>query len=88
MWNTVLEILKEKVKEGVEVRLIYDDIGSVFYVPKYYWRELESHGIKCMAFNQVVPFWQRSLITGIIGKSRLWMVRLLIPAALIYPMSI
>ncbi|HAB88117.1 MAG TPA: cardiolipin synthase, partial [Coprococcus sp.] len=56
MWNTVLEILKEKVKEGVEVRLIYDDIGSVFYVPKYYWRELESHGIKCMAFNQVVPF--------------------------------
>lgn len=52
----MLEILKEKVKEGVEVRLIYDDIGSVFYVPKYYWRELESHGIKCMAFNQVVPF--------------------------------
>ena len=56
MWNTVLEILKEKVKEGVEVRLIYDDIGSVFYVPKYYWREMESYGIKCMAFNQVVPF--------------------------------
>ena len=34
MWDTILEVLKEKVKEGVEVRLIYDDIGSVFYVPK------------------------------------------------------
>ena len=56
MWDTVLDILKEKVKEGVEVRLIYDDIGSVFYVPKYYWREMGSYGIKCMAFNQVVPF--------------------------------
>lgn len=87
MWNTVLEILKEKVKEGVEVRLIYDDIGSVFYVPKYYWRELESHGIKCMAFNQVVPFLATSLTTGITGRSRLWMVRLLIPAVLICPMN-
>lgn len=34
MWDTVLEVLKEKVKEGVEVRLIYDDIGSVFMFPK------------------------------------------------------
>lgn len=56
MWDTVLEVLKEKVKEGVEVRLIYDDIGSVFYVPKKYWKEMEAYGIKCISFNQVAPF--------------------------------
>lgn len=56
MWDTILEILKRKAAEGVDVRFMYDDIGSVFNVPKYYWREIESYGIKCMAFNQVVPF--------------------------------
>lgn len=56
MWESVLEILKEKVKDGVEVRIMYDDIGSVFYLKKYYWKELETYGIKCIAFNQVAPF--------------------------------
>ncbi len=56
MWDTILEILKRKAAEGLDVRFMYDDIGSVFNVPKYYWKELEASGIKCMAFNQVVPF--------------------------------
>lgn len=56
MWDSILEILKEKASEGVDVRVMYDDIGSVFYLKKYYWKELENHGIKCIAFNQVVPF--------------------------------
>lgn len=56
MWDSILEILKEKVAQGVEVRVMYDDIGSVFYVPKYYWKELEKMGIKCISFNQVIPF--------------------------------
>jgi cardiolipin synthase len=56
MWDAILEVLKEKAKEGLDVRFMYDDIGSVFNVPKYYWKEIESYGIKCMAFNQVVPF--------------------------------
>ena len=29
MWRGILDILKEKVKEGVDVRLIYDDIGCL-----------------------------------------------------------
>ncbi len=56
MWDSILEILKEKAAQGIDVRVMYDDIGSVFYVKKYYWKELESCGIKCIAFNQVVPF--------------------------------
>lgn len=55
MWNSILEILERKVREGVEVRLIYDDVGSVFLLPKNYDRILEKKGIKCVAFNRLVP---------------------------------
>ncbi len=55
MWDPVLEILKKKAAEGVEVRLIYDDVGSIAYVPRKYWRELEACGIHCVAFNPYRP---------------------------------
>lgn len=55
MWNSILEILERKAKEGVEIRLIYDDVGSVFLLPKNYDRTLEKRGIKCVAFNRLVP---------------------------------
>ena len=54
MWNAVLEILQRKAKEGVEVRLIYDDVGSVFLLPKKYHETIEKKGIKCVAFNRLV----------------------------------
>lgn len=56
MWNGVLDILERKAKEGVEVRLIYDDVGSVFLLPKRYFETVERKGIKCVAFNRLVPF--------------------------------
>ncbi|MCM1155788.1 MAG: cardiolipin synthase [Roseburia sp.] len=56
MWNDILEILEEKVKQGVEVRLIYDDVGSVFKLPKHYDQYIEKKGIKCVAFNRLAPF--------------------------------
>lgn len=56
MWNAVLDILERKAKEGVEVRLIYDDVGSVFLLPKKYNEIIEKKGIKCVAFNRLVPF--------------------------------
>lgn len=56
MWNTVLEVLERKVKAGVEVRLIYDDVGSVFLLPKEYNKVMESRGIQCVAFNRLIPF--------------------------------
>lgn len=56
MWNAVLEILERKAAEGVEVRLIYDDVGSVFLLPKNYDQLIEKKGIKCVAFNRLVPF--------------------------------
>lgn len=56
MWDTILEILERKVKAGVEVRLIYDDIGCAFLLPKKYDRIMEKKGIKCVSFNRLVPF--------------------------------
>ncbi len=56
MWNKVLEVLERKVSQGVDVRMIYDDMGCVALLPQNYHKILEEKGIKCMAFNPVVPF--------------------------------
>lgn len=55
MWNQILEILEEKAKEGVDVRLIYDDMGCVTTLPYRYYKKLQAKGIKCAAFNPVRP---------------------------------
>lgn len=56
MWNTILEILKEKASNGVLVRLIYDDIGCFFLLPKNYPKQLKEYGIECVIFNPFRPF--------------------------------
>lgn len=55
MWDSILEVLEQKVKEGVDVRLIYDDMGSLMTLPYNYSRKLEKLGIKCRAFNPFQP---------------------------------
>ena len=55
MWNTILDILKEKVAEGVDVRVIYDDFGCLFLLPSDYSKQLEDMGIKCCVFNPFIP---------------------------------
>jgi cardiolipin synthase len=54
-WRSILEILQQKVKEGVDVRLIYDDVGTLFTLPPHYDRELNAMGIKCRIFNPFIP---------------------------------
>ncbi len=55
MWNSILEILTKKAAEGVDVRIIFDDIGSLFVLPGNFARKMEKRGIKCMAFNKYRP---------------------------------
>ena len=55
LWNSVLDILKEKVKQGVEVRVIYDDIGSISTLPSDYPARLEKLGVHCRPFNRFMP---------------------------------
>ncbi|MGN1180454.1 MAG: cardiolipin synthase [Suilimivivens sp.] len=56
MWNAVLDILKEKVKEGVEVRMMYDGMCSILLLPYKYPEELRKYGIKAKMFAPIMPF--------------------------------
>ena len=49
------QLLVKKAAEGVEVRLMYDDIGSIGYVNLKFARELNKEGIRCQVFNPAVP---------------------------------
>ena len=55
MWNSILEILEEKANAGVEVRVLYDDMGSMFTLPRDYPNTLKKKGIKCCVFNPFLP---------------------------------
>ncbi len=58
LWEDMLEALLERANAGVEIRILYDDFGSVAYVPKNYYKKLEAMNpnIKCIKFNRVIPF--------------------------------
>lgn len=55
MLDKIEQALEKKAKEGVEVRLIYDDMGSVFSMPFGYDKKLKKKGIKCLSFNPYLP---------------------------------
>ncbi len=55
MFDTIIKLLKQKVKEGVEVRFIYDDVGSLTTIPFGFEKTLEAYGIKCVVFNPFIP---------------------------------
>lgn len=52
-WTTVLEILKEKAAAGVEVRVVYDDIGCMKTLHGDYVRTLKKAGIKATVFSRL-----------------------------------
>jgi cardiolipin synthase len=57
MWDSVLEVLKEKAAAGLDVRLMYDDVGSISYLPRDYFKQMEAFGIKCFPFNRYKPIY-------------------------------
>lgn len=56
VWDSILEILKEKVKEGVEVKVMYDGLCSLLKLPYHYPKELQKLGIDAKQFAPVIPF--------------------------------
>lgn len=52
-WNSVLEILKEKAAKGVEVKVVYDDIGCMMTLPGHYFRTLRKCGIDAVPFSML-----------------------------------
>ena len=52
-WDSILDILKEKVKCGVDVRVLYDDIGCMQTLPGNYTKILKDHGILATPFSRL-----------------------------------
>lgn len=55
-FSRMKEILIKKVAAGVEVRILYDDVGSLGFIDTGFIKRMEDVGIKCRVFNPVVPF--------------------------------
>lgn len=55
MWGTILEILEDKVKEGVEVRFMYDGMCSISMLPSDYPSQLQRKGIQCKIYGDIKP---------------------------------
>ena len=55
MFGKILEILKQKAAQGVDVRLIYDDFGCVTTLPAKYYEQMQAWGIQCVKFNPLYP---------------------------------
>ncbi len=55
MWDTMLEILRDKAAQGLDIRVVYDDFGCITKLPYNYYKHLETMGIKCRPFNPFVP---------------------------------
>lgn len=55
MWDSIVEILIEKVKLGVEVRIIYDDFGCINRIGHNFKKKLKNSGIKFVNFNPFRP---------------------------------
>ena len=54
-WLSIQEILAERVAAGVEVRVFYDDIGSIGFISTDFVKRLEALGIRGKVFNPVAP---------------------------------
>ena len=53
VWKEILEILTQKVQEGVEVKLLFDDFGTLIINNHAFRKDLESRGIELRIFNPI-----------------------------------
>ncbi len=56
MWEQIHSVLKKKVQEGVEVKLIFDDFGSIKRQRRNFVQKLRKEGIAVAVFNPISPF--------------------------------
>ena len=55
MWGKILEVLARKALQGVDVRVIYDGVGSAATLPINYPDQLHARGILCRVFQPLLP---------------------------------
>lgn len=54
-WHEIRDVLAERVKAGVEVRVFYDDMGSLGFINTDFVKRMEAYGIQCRVFNPFAP---------------------------------
>lgn len=55
MWDSILDILRKKAAAGVDVRVIYDGMGSIKCLPHGYAKKLRAMGIRTQVFHPFIP---------------------------------
>ncbi|GHV90382.1 cardiolipin synthase [Spirochaetia bacterium] len=55
MLDPIIDLLERKAREGLDIRLMYDDLGCFMSLPSNYRQHLENRGIKCIVFNRFKP---------------------------------
>ena len=55
LWEQLLDLLTKKASQGLDVRVIYDDIGTITRLPRNYPQQLEELGIRCAVFSPFHP---------------------------------
>ncbi|MBQ9926797.1 MAG: cardiolipin synthase [Lachnospiraceae bacterium] len=52
-WSSILDILKKKAAAGVEVKVLYDDVGCMMTLPGDYHKILKTYGIEATPFSRL-----------------------------------
>ena len=55
VWRRIERILENKASAGVDVRVVFDDIGSMTFIDRSFVRRLRRKNIKCRSFNPMIP---------------------------------
>ena len=54
-WKRIEDILAQKASQGVEVRVFYDDMGSIGFITTDFVKKMKGLGIACRVFNPFIP---------------------------------
>ena len=55
MWSSICDILEQKIADGVEVKVLFDDFGSIKRQNKTFIKRLRKKGIEVAVFNKIRP---------------------------------
>ena len=55
VWQEILKVLKEKAKNGVEVRIMFDGLNALSSFTKSYCKVLKSYNIDAKVFKPIAP---------------------------------
>lgn len=54
-FSRMLPVLKDRISAGVEIRILYDDVGSIGYINRNFIKRMRALGIQCKDFNPLSP---------------------------------